>query len=89
MYQAYTEIEFTIEAWYTPEIPMPYGPIGYGGLPGLILQLERSHVIFIAKEITLNPTGGIKPIKELTEGRLITADEKRNLQRKARKVTQD
>ncbi|MDO6810780.1 GLPGLI family protein [Zobellia galactanivorans] len=87
--QYYTEIKFTIEAWYTPEIPVPYGPAGYGGLPGLILQLQRSHVIFVAKEIRLNPKGGIKPIKDLKPGRLISEDEKRTLQIRARKVTEN
>ncbi len=85
----YTEDQFTIEAWYTPEIPVPYGPVGYGGLPGLILELKRSHVVYIAQEVTLNPKGGIKNISDLKPGRLIDADEKRKLQQKARKVTED
>ena len=87
--QYYTEIEFTIEAWYTPEIPVPYGPTGFGGLPGLILQLERSHVIFVADKVTLNPKGGIKLIKEVEPGRVITDEEKGILMRRARKVTED
>jgi|GEM_PF-2548485 len=87
--QYYTEIEFTIDGWYTPEIPVPYGPAGYGGLPGLILQLERSHVIFVADKVTLNPKGGIKPIKEVEPGRIITNEEKGILMRRARKVTED
>ncbi|MDN3595791.1 GLPGLI family protein [Zunongwangia endophytica] len=32
--------ESPVVAWFTPEIPNEYGPIGYGGLPGLILKLE-------------------------------------------------
>lgn len=84
-----SDVEFTIEAWYTPEIPMPFGPIGYGGLPGLILQLERSHVIFVADKLTLNPEGGIKPLQEMTPGRLITFEERTILMRRARKETQD
>lgn len=46
------EIEntFPIIAWYTPEIPLPYGPFVYGGLPGLILEIQReSNVFFKAK----------------------------------------
>ena len=27
-------------AWFTPDIPIPHGPEGYAGLPGLILKLE-------------------------------------------------
>ena len=85
----YTGNEFTIEAWYTPEIPVPYGPAGYGGLPGLILQLERSHVIFVADKVILNPKDGIKPIKAVKPGRMITLKEKDVLMRRARKVTED
>jgi GLPGLI family protein len=29
-------------AWFTTDIPLPYGPDGYGGLPGLIVKLEYS-----------------------------------------------
>lgn len=29
-------------AWYAPEIPLPHGPDDWGGLPGLILEVERS-----------------------------------------------
>jgi GLPGLI family protein len=27
-------------AWFTTDVPLPYGPDGYGGLPGLIVRLE-------------------------------------------------
>ncbi len=27
-------------AWYTTDIPLPYGPYKFGGLPGLIMQIE-------------------------------------------------
>ena len=29
-----------VEAWYTPDIPFNYGPLGYFGLPGLIMELD-------------------------------------------------
>lgn len=29
-----------ITAWYCPSINIPYGPIGYSGLPGLIMELD-------------------------------------------------
>jgi len=30
-----------IEAWFCPEIPLPYGPDNYAGLPGLIFEVYR------------------------------------------------
>lgn len=29
-----------VYAWYAPDIPLPYGPAGYDGLPGLILDVR-------------------------------------------------
>jgi GLPGLI family protein len=30
----------TVEAWFTPQIPVPGGPAMYGGLPGMILVVS-------------------------------------------------
>lgn len=65
-------IETEITVWYTPEINLPYGPDGFGGLPGLIIQLENGNIVttldkieFVDKEIKITlPTKG----KKLTEG---------------------
>lgn len=35
-----------ITAWYSPSIPFHYGPNGYSGLPGLILELQVRNVVF-------------------------------------------
>ena len=74
-------------AWYTPEIPAGYGPLGYGGLPGLILQLERYKSVFTATKIVLNP----KRIKmdNIKNGPKISVQEMVKLKRSARKVTED
>jgi len=35
-----------IEVWFAPEIPLQIGPLGFSGLPGLILELNRKGVTF-------------------------------------------
>lgn len=55
-----------IVAWYAPEIPVNFGPKGYDGLPGLVLELQEPTIIFKAKKIILNPKQKVtidKPIK--------------------------
>ena len=46
--------KFNIIAWYTPQIPVSLGPIGYGDLPGLIMELQKPDVTFFVKKINLN-----------------------------------
>lgn len=37
----YIDVKYgDMAAWFVPEIPIPLGPEGYGGLPGLIVKLE-------------------------------------------------
>lgn len=40
----YKDIE--IEVWFTPEIPVSFGPEGFGGLPGLILKKCQGNICF-------------------------------------------
>lgn len=46
-----------IVAWFATELPLPHGPEGYGGLPGLILELDVNDgaVIITANKISLEP----------------------------------
>lgn len=47
--------EVPINAWFTPEINLPYGPSGYCGLPGLIIQIQKGNVITYLSEINFQP----------------------------------
>lgn len=50
----YNEYFEVITAWYTPQIPVATGPMGYGNLPGLILELRTEKAVYGAKLINLN-----------------------------------
>lgn len=45
----------TVEAWFTPQIPVPGGPASYGGLPGmiLVLSLNDGQTQYQATEVAL------------------------------------
>ncbi len=46
--------EHPIIAWYCPELPYNYGPIGYGNLPGLILELQVRNTVYGALKLDFN-----------------------------------
>lgn len=61
-------------AWFTPLIPISFGPKEYSGLPGLILEIEMFNSKIVASKIVLNPNEEIiieKPVK----GKRITLEE--------------
>ncbi len=43
-----------IVAWFALDIPIRFGPAGYGGLPGLILELKKYRYTLTADEIKFN-----------------------------------
>ncbi|NND63516.1 MAG: GLPGLI family protein [Flavobacteriaceae bacterium] len=47
--------EVTVTAWFTPQIPVKTGPGEYGGLPGLILELNIDRTTLLCSKIVLNP----------------------------------
>ena len=64
----------TLVAWYTPEVPISNGPRDYGGLPGLILEVNDGNQTIVCSEIVLNPSE-VKEIKEPTKGKVVTREE--------------
>ncbi len=43
-------------AWFSPEIPLNFGPKFYIGLPGLVLEIQKKKFSITATKINLNPT---------------------------------
>jgi len=67
------KITINITAWYTPSIPVPFGPSGYDGLPGLVLEAQKGSFYFIAQEVNFH--NKTKPIKRPNEGELLSREE--------------
>lgn len=76
--------EYLIVAWYTPKINIQFGPIGFSGLPGLILELERNGVKYYVSNIELNPKKAIK-INKPSKGKIIKRDDYSDLAIKSMK----
>ena len=66
-------IKRTIVAWYTPDVPVSNGPSNYGGLPGLILEVNDGNETIMCSEIVLNPKE-VKEIKEPIKGKIVTRE---------------
>ena len=67
----------TIVAWYCPMIPVSFGPKGYGGLPGLILELQDRNIIIGATKIELKTK--VAKIEMPKNGKLVTEEEYKKL----------
>jgi len=67
-------VAFEVIAWYAPEIPLNFGPIGYAGLPGLIIELYNDKYKYYMTEMELN-TKQIGKIKKPTKGKKMTLGE--------------
>ena len=47
--------ERTTTAWYTMQIPISNGPLDFGGLPGIILEINDGELTLVCTRVTLNP----------------------------------
>ncbi len=79
----------TITAWFTAAIPVPVGPQGWNGLPGLILEADQNGQ-FILKATKVEPgpidkTVLVKP----TDGKKVTREEYKAIEEKKRKEMQE
>ena len=67
-------IKTPVEVWYTPEIVIPFGPLGYNGLPGLIMELSMYNYKYYVSKIDLNTEKEVA-IKKPTKGKKVTEAE--------------
>ena len=49
-----------VVAWYSPEIPLSFGPNNYWGLPGLILEINESNNVILCSKVVLNSKSKVK-----------------------------
>ena len=81
-----------IIAWFTLDIPLSYGPWGYYGLPGLIVQMQTPVYILHLNEVTstdgieLNPPSTGEAISQKDFDKLVGKSDKERF-KSADKVT--
>lgn len=64
-----------IVAWFAPEIPVSLGPSIFGGLPGLILAVERNgETAYVATSVKLSPPAEESMVKP-NKGSKVTQEE--------------
>lgn len=71
-----TTINDTIEitAWYTMQIPVSHGPAQYGGLPGLILELNDGATSMLCTKVSLK-AGEALSLAEPDDGEEVSQEE--------------
>ena len=68
------EVEQTVTAWYTLEIPVKHGPGNYSGLPGLILEINDGSESILCSKIVINPNEGVN-LEEPKKGKKVNQEE--------------
>ena len=71
--------EIDIIAWYAEDLISPAGPENYGGLPGVILQLDRNNGETVYTAVEIKNLTSKKEIKEPVKGKKVSHDEYRKL----------
>lgn len=70
-----------VTAWYTPEIPVSFGPNNQWGLPGLILEINDDENITLCTKVSLNNKEKAK-IKVPNKGEKVTQNKFDEIQKK-------
>ncbi|MDG2194945.1 MAG: GLPGLI family protein [Polaribacter sp.] len=65
------KVDVVTTAWYAPAIAVSNGPSNYGGLPGLILEINEGKLTIVCTEIIMNPTEKME-IKKPKKGKVVT-----------------
>lgn len=67
---------FSPEVWFTPEISYPFGPKGFDGLPGLVLEASLDgKTIFYATKIDFSSSDCERILKKPKGGKDISKDD--------------
>jgi len=74
-------VDIVITAWYTPEIPISFGPNNQWGLPGLILEINDTVNIILCTKVTLSNKEKTK-IKAPNSGDKVTQKQFDEIQKK-------
>lgn len=70
------QLTFNPEVWFAPEIPIPFGPRGLDGLPGLVLEATfNSRIYFYATKIEFDVKNSKIKIERPSSGKYLTKKE--------------
>ncbi len=75
--------DIVIHAWFSDEIPVSGGPEGYGGLPGMILEMvfNEDDVIITADKVDFTESPVELPVPKKMKGKKIALEELQNKQK--------
>lgn len=78
-----------IKAWFAPEIPVSLGPSVFGGLPGLILAVERNgETAYVATSVDLSPAANLSMAKP-NKGSKVSREEFAAIQKEKEKEREE
>lgn len=63
----------TVTAWFCPQIPVSTGPMGFGGLPGMIMELSLNDGMLTVSAVKVSDEVG--EIEEPTKGKEVSREE--------------